>query len=179
MKMDSSKAISDKLAAYCQANHVILNTENFNMVCKEALTEEEYHQSFLSHEVGDQLDALAQKADAAFERGAYRNAIKNYLKGLDLLPEPRNQWEAKLWFTAAIADAYWFLQQYDKALLFLEESLQVEGGHANPFIRLRLGQVFYELGRMEEAKEELVKGYKLGGEELFEDEDEKYWNLMV
>ena len=179
MKMDSSKAISDKLAAFCQANHIILNTENFNMVCKEALTEEEYHQCFLSHEVGDQLDALAQKGDAAFERGSYRNAIKTYQKGLDLLPEPRNLWEAKLWFTAAIADAYWFLEKYPEALEFLDESLEVEGGHANPFIRLRRGQVLFELGRMEEAREELLKGYKLGGEELFEDEDEKYLDLIA
>ncbi|NRB52290.1 MAG: hypothetical protein HRU41_31815 [Saprospiraceae bacterium] len=177
--MDSSKAISDKLAAFCQANHIILNTENFNMVCKEALTEEEYHQCFLSHEVGDQLDALAQKGDAAFERGSYRNAIKTYQKGLDLLPEPRNLWEAKLWFTAAIADAYWFLEKYPEALEFLDESLVVEGGHANPFIRLRRGQVLFELGRMEEAREELLKGYKLGGEELFEDEDEKYLDLIA
>lgn len=177
--MDISKAISDKLTAYCQANHIILNTENFNMVCKEALTEEEYHQCFLPHEVGDQLDALAQKGDAAFDRGAYRNAIKTYRKGLDLLPEPQNQWEATLWFTAAIADAYWFLENYQDALMYLEESLQVEGGHANPFIRLRLGQVLFELGQEEKAREELLRGFKLGGQELFEDEDEKYWNLIA
>ncbi|MBX2876017.1 MAG: hypothetical protein KTR30_28105 [Saprospiraceae bacterium] len=177
--MNNSKAISEKLAAYCQANHITLNIENFNMVCKEALTEEEYHQCFLSHEVGDQLDALAQKGDAAFERGAYRNAIKTYQKGLDLIPEPQNQWEAKLWFTAAISDAYWFMENYQDALTYLDESLQVEGGHANPFIRLRRGQVLFELGQEEEAKAELIRGYKLGGEELFEDEDEKYWDLIA
>ena len=177
--MGNSQRISEKITAYCQAKHIILNTENFNMVCKEALTEEEYHQAFLSHEVGDQLDALAQKGDAAFDRGSYRNAIKTYQKGLDLLPEPQNQWEAKLWFTAAIADSYWFLEEYSEALQFLDESLKVEGGHANPFIRLRRGQVLFELGQKEEAKEELIRGYRLGGEELFEDEDEKYLELIT
>lgn len=176
--MDTSKVISDKILAYCQMHHIILNTENFNLVCKEALNEEEYHICFLSDEQADELDKLAQKGDAAFDRGAYRNAIKTYQKGIDLLPEPQNQWEAKLWFTAAIADAYWFQQKYEEALLFLDESLLVEGGHANPFIRLRRGQVLFELDQVEEARAELVKGYKLGGDELFEDEEEKYWNLI-
>lgn len=176
--MDIVEQISKKLTEYCQAHHIILNTENFNMVCKEALTEDEYHSCFLSDEVADELDNLAVKGDAAFERGAYRNAIKTYQKGIDLIPEPQNRWEAKLWFTAAIADAYWFLDQYQNALAFLDESLQVEGGHANPFIRLRRGQVLYELGQLEEAKVELMKGYKLGGEELFEDEEAKYFELI-
>lgn len=177
--MNMVDQISKKLTDYCQENHVVLDTENFNMVCKEALTEEEYHSCFLSDEVADELDKLAIKGDAAFDQGAYRNAIKTYQKGIELIPEPKNQWEAKLWFTAAIADAYWFLEQYEEALPYLDESLQVEGGHANPFIRLRRGQVLYELGQLEGAKAELLKGYKLGGEELFDDEEGKYFDLIA
>ena len=42
---------------------------------------------------------------------------------------------------------------------------------------LRLGQCAYELGK-QEAAEYLMRAYMLAGEEIFEDEDEKYFNLI-
>ena len=49
---------------------------------------------------------------------------------------------------------------------------------ANPFVHIRLGQALYELGNTERAKEHLLRAYMLNGEDIFEGQDEKYFELI-
>lgn len=60
----------------------------------------------------------------------------------------------------------------------MEESLKCPDGLDNPFIQLRLGECFFELGNITKAKEHLLKAYMIEGEEIFEDEPQKYMNLI-
>lgn len=60
----------------------------------------------------------------------------------------------------------------------MEESLKCPDGLGNPFIQLRLGECFFELGNITKAKEHLLKAYMIEGEEIFEDEPQKYMNLI-
>ncbi len=48
----------------------------------------------------------------------------------------------------------------------------------NPFILLRLGQTYFELGNMKKAADELVRAYMGVGTEIFEGEDPKYFDLV-
>jgi len=176
--MDKSKEISKKLTEYWDKNKDEITDRNFYSVAKKALTKEEYELCFLSDDILKKIDELAIEGDIFFDKEEYEKAIEIYEKGIELIPEPKNLWEAKLWFTAAIADSYWNLKKYQKALEYLEESLQVEGGKENAFIRLRRGQVFFELSRLEAAKKEFQAGYNLEGAGLFEEEEQKYLKLL-
>ena len=60
---------------------------------------------------------------------------------------------------------------YNKALLCSDA---VECG----YVWLGLGQSFYELGNMEKAKDVLMSAYMLEGKEIFEDVNEKYFNII-
>jgi len=176
--MDKSKAISDKITAYWNKNKYQIKDRNFYSVAKKALTKKDYESCFLSDELAEQVDTLAIRGDELFDKKEYEKAIEIYKKGIELVPEPKNEWETKLWFTAAIADAYWFLKKYTQALSYLEESLKVIGGKENTFIILRRGQVLFELSRIKDAKQELLKVYEIEGEDFFEDEDSKYLRLI-
>ncbi len=52
------------------------------------------------------------------------------------------------------------------------------GAIGNSLIHLRLGQVSFERGNLVKAKDELMRAYVVDGEEIFEGEDEKYFNYL-
>ncbi len=43
---------------------------------------------------------------------------------------------------------------------------------------MRLGQSAFEIGKMEEAREYLLRAYMLEGDDIFSDEDEKYLDCI-
>jgi tetratricopeptide (TPR) repeat protein len=178
IEMEKSEELSNKISLFWNQNKDEITDRSFYSVAKKALTKEEYESCFLSDYFSEKVDELAIEGDDYFEKREYEAAIEAYKKGIEIIPEPKNLWETKLWFTAAIADSYWNLKKYKNALEYLDDSLQVEGGKENAFIRLRRGQVLFELQRIIEAKQELQKGYELNGEDLFEDEDDKYLKLI-
>lgn len=177
--MDKSEEISKKISEYWEKNKNEITDRNFYSVAKKALTKDEYELYFLSDDISEKVDKLAINGDDFFDKGEYEKAIEIYKQGIELIPEPKNLWETKLWFTAAIADSYWQMEKYNESLKYLDESLQVEGGKENAFIRLKRGQVLFELSRINEAKEEFQIAYKLGGNDLFEEEDQKYLSLVT
>lgn len=69
--------------------------------------------------------------------------------------------------------------RYEEAYGYLfDAKSNISGeGRNNPFIMLRLGQCSYELGK-EDATEYLMMAYMMEGKELFEDEDEKYFERI-
>ncbi len=166
--------ISDKLTKYCDKNNIELTDENFLYVLEEAITKEEYETCFLTEEIASQLDDFADHGDELFEQGAIQEAIEVFENGIALIPYPKIEYEATLWFTTALADCFWYLREYEKAHHYLDLSMDIFTGQRNPFVRLRLGQVLYELGLMEKAKEELLVGLEISGKDLFEGEDLKY-----
>lgn len=62
---------------------------------------------------------------------------------------------------------------FQKAIANIEEN-----GYHNPFILLRLGQSFLENNDTKQAKEFLLRAYMLEGENIFEEEDEKYFQFL-
>ena len=70
------------------------------------------------------------------------------------------------------------LDQYTDALNNFLESLKCPDGNTNPFILLRLGECYYELGNFEQAKEYLLRAFMWEGEDIFDGEDEKYFALI-
>ena len=71
-----------------------------------------------------------------------------------------------------IADCYYFLGQFEQAAQPLQDLLLLPEGAANPYIRLRRGQVFHHLGNDEAAATELTCAYLNGGREVFDGESD-------
>lgn len=108
----------------------------------------------------------------------WNKAIVCFNKALELLPDPKDEWEAATWIYTALGDAFFFLNDYETAITNLNLARMCPDGIANPFILLRLGEAFYELGELQLSQKHLMEAYMMEGTEIFEDEDEKYFELI-
>lgn len=124
---------------------------------------------------GKSIDEIAENGNALFDEEKYMQAVEVWQEGLELLEKPLNAQSEAVWFQASIADALFMLGEYERAYSYLlDAKADLSGeGYADPFVMMRLGQCAYEL-KKEDFKEYLLRAYMLAGEEIFENDDEKY-----
>lgn len=125
------------------------------------------------------IDDIAEQGNALFEEENYMKAIDVWKEGLDSIKKPLNMQGEAVWFQTSIADAYYMLDNYEKAYEYLMDAKSnISGeGYNNPFVMLRLGQCCYELNKGD-TQEYLMRAYMLAGKEIFEDEEDKYFNCI-
>lgn len=128
----------------------------------------------LDKDIYDKIVILTDNGNKLFEIGDFDNALREYLNALEILPEPKTDWEAGLWLFTAIGDVFFVKQNYIEAKNYFFEAINCPEGYANPFVLYRLGQIFYELKDFEKAKEYMLKAYMIDGFEIFEGENTKY-----
>lgn len=116
----------------------------------------------------------ARVGDELAEAGRYEDALNEYNKGWELIPEPQNDWEAATWILGAIGDAAFLGGFFGSARRALEYAMTCPGGLGNPFLHLRLGEVLFETGEMDMAADELMRAWMGAGAEIYADEDPKY-----
>lgn len=121
---------------------------------------------------------LSERGNKYMEAEEWDKAIAVFDEALELLPEPKSQWEATLWLNASIGDACFMKDDFVRAKEALFDALNCPDGTANSFVLIRLGEVLYELEDMEGAKEYLLRAYMLEGKEIFEAEDPKYLSYL-
>jgi tetratricopeptide (TPR) repeat protein len=132
----------------------------------------------LDDKVYDQIVNLIEEGDELLGDGDVNEAIEKYSKGLTLLPDPKNEWEASTYIYTALGDCYFIQKKYRDALTVFESAYNSPDGDENPYICLMIGESYFELNDKEKAKEFLLKALELEGEEIFDDEDEKYFELI-
>ncbi|SMC28919.1 Tetratricopeptide repeat-containing protein [Andreprevotia lacus DSM 23236] len=126
----------------------------------------------------DQIVALLDAGDRLFERGDDDGALKKYREAEALLPSERQPWEASTLVLIAIGDTLFQKRDFAAAAEVLLDALDCAGGEENPFVHLRLGQCAYELGERDSALESFKEALALGGNDIFEDEDDIYLGLL-
>ena len=132
----------------------------------------------LSNNLIKKINKLCDKGENLLDEGKFSEAIAVFEQALAALPEPYIQWEISTMLTVAIGDAHFYNENYVEALSLFQESCLTPDGLNNPFVHLRLGQCYFENNNMEKARVELQKAFDLEGEDVFEDEDAKYLNLI-
>jgi tetratricopeptide (TPR) repeat protein len=116
--------------------------------------------------------------EICFDGKDYDGALAIYREAFHLIPEPRVDHGESTQVIAAIGDCFCQLGDFEKSLDAFEDVLLCPGGAANPFIRLRRGQVCHHIGDAKRAQTELVCAYMNGGLEVFEGEDPMYLELI-
>jgi tetratricopeptide (TPR) repeat protein len=117
---------------------------------------------------------LFERGNKLVDRRKYNAALIRFSEAMALIPDPKMEWEETTWVTAAIGETYFFNRDYSSALAALNDAIKCPEGLGNPLIHLRLGQVKFEMGIMDDAADELMRAYMGAGIEIFEGEDEKY-----
>lgn len=68
--------------------------------------------------------------------------------------------------------------EYELANTSYNQALMCPDAFGNGYVWLGLGQSYFELENMEQAKDALMSSYMLEGDEIFEDQPEKYFELI-
>ena len=119
-----------------------------------------------------------ERGDELIGRGALSDAVTEYRTALQLIPEPRHDWAASTWVLGSLGDVLFQLGRYEEARDALSEAMSCPGGVGNPFLHLRLGQSWYELGRRGPAAAELGRAWMGAGPGIFDDEPPRYLELV-
>jgi tetratricopeptide (TPR) repeat protein len=179
---DLEAAKQDLLMAYQLAGETIFESGHpkYFAFTKEHLhVQREQGESTAKAELDDilyqRILTISASADTHVEQKDYPAAVRLYLEALDLLPKPIEQWDAATWLSGCAADTLFLSREYAAAQEELRRTMRLPGAIENPFLRLRRGQVWYEMGSLERAKPELLTAYMLAGEDIFKEDDPKYF----
>lgn len=132
----------------------------------------------LEPELKEKVVLLCEKGMEQAEIERYEASNRTFSKVYALLPEPKPEWKAYTWLVASIADNHFELKEYDKAMPYFNEAVELDEAYkVNAFVQMRVGQCLLELGKSVEAEAQLKLALDMGGEEIFEDEYVKYKKL--
>lgn len=112
-------------------------------------------------------DALANSSD-------FEAAISEYNKAWEIIPAPKNAWNAATWVLAAIADSAFLGRYLSTAKEAIDYGMTCPGAIGNPFMHLRCGQIYFDLNDENRAADELMRAYMGAGADIFSAEDGKY-----
>jgi tetratricopeptide (TPR) repeat protein len=132
----------------------------------------------LSPTVHDAIQHFCTDGDALASAGRYEEAIAEYNRAWEIVPEPKTQWNASTWILAAIGDAAFLANYNTSAKEALEYAMVCPDAVGNPFLHLRLGQVLFDMGEHDRAADELMRAYMGAGAELFATEDQRYLSFL-
>lgn len=126
----------------------------------------------------EQIAAFCKEGDALASVGNLEGARQKYIAALKLLPGEPRQWEAATWIYVALGDAHFRAQNVDKAFKCFYNAVQCPKGLGNPYIHLRLGQLYFEQHMLDKATDELTRAYMGGGISIFMEDDPKYLEFL-
>ena len=128
----------------------------------------------LPDDIYDRITELSERGNDLLDRGDTKAAISIWRSALQLLPEPRRQWDAAVWLHASIGDAQREDGDLNAALDSFRQAAGSGDGYANSFVQLGIGTCLYDLGRQQESTDPLLRAYMGEGEEIFEESEPKY-----
>lgn len=133
----------------------------------------------LPDDIYEQVTEHSEKGNVLLQSGDNQGAIDEWETGLKLLPEPKNKWEAAMWFYASLGEGYRNLGQTEASLSAFTSAYASADGHQNGFVLHGRGVALFDLGRTEEAAKYLLQAYILEGEMMFEeDASPAYFQLL-
>lgn len=133
----------------------------------------------LAPDLHAKIEALVRAGHEAADRQDHRAALASYWAAFDLLPSPKTQWRALGPILGAIGMVNFEAGDYAAARENLSNALECSGGVSDAPMHAALGASEFELGNLDRAAEELLRGYRIGGVELFEGQDPKYINFLA
>ena len=124
-----------------------------------------------------QVREICQQGYQLFDQGDLSGAIRLFYSAWTRLPKPQTQWQEAGWVLTALGDGYFAKGDYESGRHALLSALHCPRAEGNPFIHLRLGQCYFELGDREAARQQFDRVRDNGGAELFDREPSQYGSL--
>lgn len=132
----------------------------------------------LDEKIFGKIEDLGDAGEALMDDGDFAKAAEKFAAAFALIPEPFQDWEASIWLLTSLAESYFLDERYKLAQETFLKALECPDAEDSPPILLRLGQCALELGDKDQAADYLRQAYEAEGDELFEDEDPKYYEFL-
>ncbi len=133
----------------------------------------------LEHKIFTKIEIFNNNAEQFIKNERFSDAIKEYQKGWNTLPEPKQLWDAALWLKVGQAECLLALDDFKQGKQKLLEAMLCSGAVSNPLVHLLLGICCFELDEKKTAREELQIAYDLEGAGIFQQGDEKYQQFLM
>lgn len=111
-------------------------------------------------------------------QGEYTKSIDILKQALSLIDNPIYESKYAFQLFANIGENYFLQNKLEDSLEYFGYAIKSYGGLGEPAIHLRIGQIRYEFGQMEKAKDELMRAYMGGDILIFDGIDSKYFDLI-
>ena len=126
----------------------------------------------------EDIERICRAADDFLDEGNTKEAYRKYKEALDIIPNPKTSYETATWIFVSIGDLFFKNKQYEMARDYFFEAKNCPNGVSNPYVLFRLGQSLVETKDNNQAREFLLRAYMLVGDDIFWDEDEKYYDVI-
>ena len=126
----------------------------------------------------EDIERICRAADDFLDEGNTKEAYRKYKEALDIIPNPKTSYETATWIFVSIGDLFFKNKQYDMARDYFFEAKNCPNEVSNPYVLFRLGQSLVETKDNNQAREFLLRAYMLVGDDIFWDEDEKYYDVI-
>lgn len=126
----------------------------------------------------DKITQLSKEGNKLLNSNNFDASVEKFNEALNLVPEPKTDWEASTWLYTAIGDAFFLKGDYNKSLNSFYDAYNCPDAEDNPFINLRLGQCLLELEQTDKAEDFLLRAYMLDGTKVFRGEEKKYLTYL-
>ena len=128
-----------------------------------------------------EIEAACKTGERELASGTPESADKAFgyfSSALELLPEPRERWNAAGWILSRMGECYFRAKSYSRATTLYADLMYCPGALGNPWVHLRKGQVHFETGQLDRAADDLMRAYMGGGKAIFGHEDPKYYEFL-
>ncbi len=125
------------------------------------------------------IDQFNNDAEQFIGKALFFEAIKEYQKAWNTLPEPKQLWDAALWIKVGQAECFLALNDFKSGKEKLLDAILCSGAVSNPLVHLLLGICCFELNEKKCAQHELQMAYDLEGADIFQEGDEKYQQFLL
>lgn len=132
----------------------------------------------LDTQISHTVQNLLQEGYALYQQRDYTQALRLFYQAWVKLPKPQSQYEKAGEVLTAIGDSYFRLGRYEPAIEALRSALHCPQTQNDPQVLLRLGQCLLDSGQELQARTYLQRTYRLSGTDYFNNEDEKYLNII-
>lgn len=108
---------------------------------------------------------------------SYESALKSYATALDMLPEPKNEWELYHWIAKCNCHAYLGLKDYINAKEWAHKATKTKPPR-DTYSLILLGVCLIETNEKDLAYESLKKAFDMGGSRAFQAVEKKYLDFV-
>lgn len=135
--------------------------------------------SEVNQELEETIVAIVESGNSFHDDSSFKQALNEYFKAWELLPEMKQDWEIASWISACIFSAYFDMKDFSQAKGWAEIAFKTRGSDIDTGPILDLGMVSYELKQFDDAFKYFSDAYDFGKARAFKERPKKYLDFYL